>query len=90
MTQEAIKACQMMQIDPKSLKLVTEQDLINQGIEEHIAAVRVEHIQEKRIKRIKMIENTIRSGMLNQMQTAMETIGNHKNNNAQKQQWNSM
>ena len=53
-----------MQIDPKTLKVVTEQDLVNGGIDQHIAAVRAEHLMEKRAKRLEMLENTIRSGML--------------------------
>lgn len=82
-----------MQIDPKSLKLVSEQDLINQGVEEHIAQVRVQHIHEKRIKRIAIIENTIRSGMLHQMKHAMDAVQSMKNPkstmNANKP-WNSV
>jgi len=38
-----------MKIEPDQLKAVTEQDLKNQGIQEHIAKVRVEHMQEKRL-----------------------------------------
>ena len=53
-----------MQIDPKTLKVVTEQDLVNGGVDQHIAAVRAEHLMEKIAKRLEMLENTIRSGML--------------------------
>jgi hypothetical protein len=54
----------LMQIDPATLRQVTKQELVQAGIEEHIAMVRVEHLTEKRQKRIEMLENTIRSGML--------------------------
>jgi hypothetical protein len=53
-----------MQIPPETLKVVTEQELVAQGLEPHIAKVRVEHLLEKRQQRIEMLENTIRSGML--------------------------
>lgn len=65
-----------MQIDPKSLKPVTEQDLITQGVEDHIAAVRCQHLNEKRLKKIDMIESTIRSGLLQQMIQAMNAVQN--------------
>ena len=53
-----------MQVEPESLKVVTEQELLNQGVEPHIAKVRIEHLLEKRQQRVEMLENTIRSGML--------------------------
>lgn len=65
-----------MKIDPKVLRPVTEQDLIDEGFEPHIAAVRAEHLAEKRVKRIEMIENTIRSGMLKQLTAAMQSLSN--------------
>ena len=65
-----------MKIDPKVLKPVTEQDLIDEGLQQHIAAVRAEHLAEKRMKRIEMIENTIRSGMLKQLTAAMQSLAN--------------
>ena len=58
-TTEGRQACQLMQIDPKTLKVVTEQDLVKDGIDPHIAAVRAEHLMEKRSKRLEMLENTI-------------------------------
>ena len=64
----------MMQVDPGSLKIVTEQDLVNEGLEPHIAKVRIEHLQEKRQQRIEMLENTIRSGMLNQLTHVLEAV----------------
>ena len=64
LTHDGIKACQLMKIDPEALKVVTAQDLINEGVEAHLAAVRVEHLAEKRLKRIEMLDNTIKSGML--------------------------
>lgn len=54
--------------------MVTEKDLMNKGIEQHIAAVRAEHMADKRIKRIDMIENTIKSGMLGQLSQVMEAV----------------
>ena len=53
-----------MQVEPESLKIVTEQELLSQGCEPHIAKVRMEHLLEKRQQRVEMLENTIRSGML--------------------------
>ena len=63
-----------MQIDPKCLKAVTEQDLIREGAEPHIAKVRAEHLHETRAKRIETLENTIKSGMLGQMAHAMKAV----------------
>ena len=37
-----------MQIDPKTIKVVTEADLVRDGVEPHIAAVRAEHLMDKR------------------------------------------
>ena len=37
-----------MQIDPKTLKVITQADLIRDGLDEHIAVVRAEHLMEKR------------------------------------------
>lgn len=44
--------------------MVSEQDLIDDGLEAHIAKVRAGHLLDKRQQRIEMLENTIRSGML--------------------------
>ena len=63
-----------MQIDPKTLKVVTVQDLVKDGIDPHIAAVRAEHLMEKRSKRLEMLENTIKSGMLSQLITVMDAV----------------
>ena len=64
MTHDGQKACTLMHVDPKTLKVVTEAELIQQGLEPHIAKVRADHFYEKRNKRITMLENTIKSGML--------------------------
>ena len=74
LTSDALKACSLMQIDPKTLKPITEQDLTKEGMEPHIAKVRVEHLMQKRQKKVLMIENTIRSGLLNQMLNAMDAV----------------
>ena len=65
-----------MKIDPESLKVVTTQDLIDQGVEPHLASIRVEHLTEKRLKRLDMLDNTIRSGMLHQLAAVMEQVEN--------------
>ena len=64
MTSEAQRACVAMKIDPESIKQVTQKDLEDLGCSPSIAKVRVEHIQEKRQKRIENIENIIKSGIL--------------------------
>ena len=64
----------MMQVDPESLKVVTEQELVDLGLEPHIARVRIEHLHEKRQQRIEMLENTIRSGMLGQLTHVLAAV----------------
>ena len=52
LTHDGQKACSLMHVDPKTLKVVTEAELISQGLEAHIAKVRADHFHEKRTKRI--------------------------------------
>ena len=67
LTNDALRACTAMKIDPELLKVVTQKELEDQGLAPSIAKVRTEHILEKRQKRIDMIENTIKSGILGQL-----------------------
>ena len=55
-----------MSIDPKSvsIKPVSEQELINQGIDPHMAKIKAEHVNNKRVKKLGIIENSITSGLL--------------------------
>lgn len=76
LTTEALQACQLMQIDPKtvSIKPISEQELINQGIEPHLAKVKADHLNDKRLKKLAMLENSITSGLLNQMKNAIKGL----------------
>jgi hypothetical protein len=50
---------------------------MNQGIEPHLAKVKAEHLNDKRLKKLSMLENSITSGLLNQMKHAMKGIENN-------------
>lgn len=63
-----------MKIKPEQLKAITEEDLIKQGLPEHIAKVRVEHLQEKRLHRLEMLESTIREGIHHQLYSVLEAF----------------
>lgn len=52
LTSDGKKACELMKIKPEQLKAITEDELKKQGVEEHIAKVRVKHLQEKRLHRL--------------------------------------
>lgn len=60
-----------MKIKPQQLRVITEEELIKEGVPEHIAKVRVEHLQEKRHHRIEMLENTIREGIHHQLYSVL-------------------
>ena len=63
-----------MKIKPDQLKPITFDDLKKQGIPEHIAQVRVEHLKEKRDHRLEMLENTIREGIHHQLYSVLEAF----------------
>lgn len=67
LTTDAVKACNVMNIDPDTLAVVNEQDFIRQGVDEKIAKIRVKHLMEKRTSKLFMLENCIRSGMMHQL-----------------------
>ena len=50
--------------------------MIAEGADKHIAKVRLEHMLEKRMQKIDMLENTIRSGMLGQLSSVMQAVEN--------------
>jgi hypothetical protein len=67
LTPDAMKACNVMNIDPETLAIVNEQDFIRHGVDEKIAKIRVKHLMEKRTSKLFMLENCIRSGMMHQL-----------------------
>lgn len=80
LTSDGKKACELMKIKPEQLKAITEEDLIKQGVPDHIAKVRVEHLQEKRLHRLEMLENTIREGILYQLYNVLEAFNGKSTN----------